>query len=217
LSISPAGVLDLGSYYATVAHLSGSGMVTQSGAGSGLVVAPSDGTSTTFSGAINDGGRTGSDAVQLLLSGSGSGGGLALSGSNSYSNGTVVSGGTLDFLVPQSLPGTGIMTVSDGGWVVLGDPSGAAGLIGLLSAHSPLVEAVAPNLASAGISGDAGLTPSVTSGSIPYPLCPIPSASYMATAGAAGSAAAVPEPGTLALLVAAALCGLGVWLRKRAK
>jgi hypothetical protein len=140
-----------------------------------------------------------------------------LSGSNSYSNGTIVSGGTLDFLAPQSLPGTGTMTVSDGGWVVLGDPSGAATLLGLLTARSPLAEAAAPNLASAGISSGLSASQATAGNSIPYPLSPIPSVPAMAASGA-GNAASIPEPGTLALLGVGALGLLGwVWQRRRAK
>jgi hypothetical protein len=109
------------------------------------------------------------------------------------------------------------MTVSNGGWVVLGDPSGAATLFGLLTAKSPLDEAAAPNLAAAGISGDAG----ATSGSIPNPLSAVPSASYgggpVVPAQPGGAvAASIPEPGTLALLLVGALCGLAAWRRKRA-
>ena len=87
------------------------------------------------------------------------------------------------------------------------------------------MEAAAPNLASAGLSANAGLSEALAASApqSPIPASYSPSLAGGLTAGQAGSgpqaggAAAVPEPGTMALLIAAALCGLGAWLRRRSK
>jgi autotransporter-associated beta strand protein len=211
------GTLRLTGNNCTVATLSGSvgSSITQRNLSnkSSLTVVPSNGSSTTFAGSISDGGATG---MQLDLAGTGPAGTLNLTGTNTYTGGTVVSGGTLAFVTASSMPSTGLLTVSNGGWVTLGDSSGISSLVALLGAKSPLSEAAAPSLASTGLATDAGLTQSLASSPlIPNPPSPIP-ASYVFTAEQAGSptqAAAVPEPGTLALLLAAALGGLAIWRR----
>ena len=50
---------------------------------------------------------------------------LILSGTNTYTGGTTVSGGTLDFAGPSATPSVGILTVNKGGYVVLGKLIGA--------------------------------------------------------------------------------------------
>ena len=60
------------------------------------------------------------------------GGLLVLAGTNTYTGGTEVSGGTLDFAGPAATPSEGILTVDPGGYVVLG---------ALVGASSPAIDA----------------------------------------------------------------------------
>ena len=97
LTIASGGVLDLAGVPQTLGSLSGSAgaIITNHYSPdypSTLTVAPSSG-STTFAGNI-----IGNDA--LALSGSGA---LTLSGTNSYTGGTTVSGGTLDIAAPSAV------------------------------------------------------------------------------------------------------------------
>ena len=127
LTIAASGVLDLAGNPLTVGSLSGSAgaVVTNRYANypSTLTVAPSSG-STTFAGNI-----IGNNA--LALSGSGQ---LTLSGTNAYTGGTTVSGGTLDIAAPSALSGSGLVTIAAGGRLVLGS---GAGIGALLAASSP--------------------------------------------------------------------------------
>ena len=43
-----------------------------------------------------------------------------MSGTDNYSGGTTVTGGTLDFATPESMPSTGFLDIESGGEVVLG-------------------------------------------------------------------------------------------------
>ena len=99
LTIAASGVLDLAGNPLTVGSLSGSAgaIVTNRYANypSTLTVAPSSGSTTTFAGNI-----IGNNA--LALSGSGQ---LTLSGTNAYTGGTTVSGGTLEIAVPSATRG----------------------------------------------------------------------------------------------------------------
>jgi autotransporter-associated beta strand protein len=107
LSIS-GGTLDLFGAKQTVASLSGSGSVTNSGT-STSTLAVSGSTSSTFSGTIGDG----LSQVALAVSGSAT---LYLSGTNTYTGGTTVSGdGTLIL--------TNSKAVADGTSLAVGDPS----------------------------------------------------------------------------------------------
>ncbi len=81
--------------------------------GSNLAVSATTGSSLTVSGPISET----SPGRGVTIAG---GGILILSGSNSYTGGTTVSGGTLDFSTPNATPSTGIVTATTGGYVALG-------------------------------------------------------------------------------------------------
>ena len=206
LTIASSGVLDLAGNPLTVGSLSGSAgaIVTNrypQYATPTLTVAPSSG-STTFAGNI-----IGNDA--LALSGSGE---LTLSGTNTYFGGTTVSGGTLDIAVPSALSGSGLVTIAAGGRLVLGS---GAGIGALLAASSPAgADAVALSAAAsapATIGGDENTSANMATLDGAPPLS-------QGGRGIAvgGTAAAVPEPGTMVLLAVAAV-GLIGWVRRRCK
>ena len=204
LTIASGGVLDLAGVPQTVGSLSGSAgaIVTNRYANypSTLTVAPSAG-STTFAGNI-----IGNNA--LALSGSGE---LTLSGTNAYTGGTTVSGGTLDIAAPSALAGSGLVTIAAGGRLVLGS---GAGIGALLAASSPVgSDAVALSAAAvpATLGGpQSGYENMATLGGAP----PLSQGGGGSAVG--GTAAAVPEPGTLALLAAGILMlAVARWRRRR--
>ena len=129
LSIASSGVLDMDGVPQTVGSLSGSaGAIIMNHwsplYASTLTVAPSSG-STTFAGNIISN-------VALAVSGSGE---LTLSGTNTYTGGTTIAGGTLDIAAPSALSGSGLVTIAAGGRLVLGS---GAGIGALLAASSPV-------------------------------------------------------------------------------
>ncbi len=192
LTIGPSGVLDLEGNDQTVGGLSGSaGAIVANNSSatntSTLTVSESPG-STTFAGNI-----IGNNA--LALSGSGE---LTLSGTDTYSGGTTISGGTLDIAAASALPSTGLVTISGGGRLVLGS---GAGIGALLAASSPIAAAHVALSAAATPGAMLGATPAAVEDNAP-PQC--------GAENAVGAAAAVPEPQTIALLIAAAVCGLAM-------
>ena len=202
LAIASSGVLDLAGNNQMVGALSGSAgaIVTNNSlvasAASTLTVGAASG-ATTYAGNIVGN-------VALALSG---GGELTLSGTNAYSGGTTVSGGTLDIAAPSALAGSGLVTIAAGGRLVSGS---GAGIGALLAASSPAnSEAVALSAAAsapATLGGDESESGNMaTLGGDPL--------SSQGGAGSAvgGPAAAVPEPGTVVLLVVATVCCLAVW------
>ena len=91
VSIAGGAQLDLNGANAVIGSLSGSGgTVTNSATGISvtLTISPSGGSTSAFSGTIQDGAGT----TSLLISGNGT---QILAGSNTYTGGTTISGGTL--------------------------------------------------------------------------------------------------------------------------
>ena len=139
LSVASGGFFDIGGLSSqTVASLSGAGTVTNSASGttSLLTVAPSSG-STTFSGVIQNGNGT----VGLTMNGS-SGTTLALSGTNTYTGGTTVNGGTLRVTSTGALPSAGNVTIGSTGTLALQSSAqtvaalSSAGTLNLASGNS---------------------------------------------------------------------------------
>ena len=117
LTIASGGVLDLDGSNQTVGSLSGlaGAIVVNNSSGtntSTLTVNLSSG-ATTFAGNI-----IGNTLLAI------SGGELTLSGTDTYTGGTTVSGGTLDIAVPSALSGSGLVTIAAGGRLVFGDRRG---------------------------------------------------------------------------------------------
>ena len=170
--------------------------------GDKLSVTASTGSALTIAGSITES----SPDMSLSVSG---GGALILSGTDRYTGGTNVAGSTLALAEASALPTTGLLTIGSGGRLVLG---GGAGIGELLGASSPI------SSGAIALSAAASISPTIesTSGNMATLGGAVP-ASLQGGAGSAvgGSAAAVPEPGTLALLAVAVLSLAAVALRKR--
>jgi autotransporter-associated beta strand protein len=187
------------------ANLSGTGGdLTNSGTATSTVTVGSDNSNTTFSGTIADYDAgvvfaSGSASLALVKTGSGC---LALANSNTYTGGTTVTGGTLDITSAVALPSSGVLVVGRSGCVVLGNSLGAAALIAASSPTSDSISSAAMPALS-GIDSSAAFQASSPEAQIPVP----------AGASVSGAPAAVPEPGTVLLLLVAA-AAMAAWRRK---
>ena len=102
--IAAGATLDLNGFNQAIGPLAGTGTVTDSG-GAVVLTSGGDNSSTIFSGAIQDG----AGSTALTKTGTGT---LALTGLNSYSGATLVSGGTLQ--VDGSIASSSLTTVNAG-------------------------------------------------------------------------------------------------------
>jgi autotransporter-associated beta strand protein len=194
------GTLTLANTGSAAATISNSGGSHSIGApvalGSNLAVAGVPGSTLTLAGPVTEINA----GTSLNFSG---GGTLVLSGSDSYSGGTTVNSGTLGVTSSQALPTTGVLVVGRNGYVVLGNTLGAAAIV----AASPLASESISLAATPALS-------SVDSGAAAETSSPAVQVSVPVGAPISGGAAAVPEPGTVLLLLAGAVA-LAVWRRKK--
>ncbi len=164
-----------------------------------LTVTTTTGSRLTISGPISGT----SPGKTVALSGSGL---LILSGSNTYTGGTIVSGGTLDFASPAALPKTGILNVGR---------SGSISLVGLLAASGAAIPAES-GLSADTAAADTVATPPPANAGVSVAGGTDSIAETAAAAAPAGDdAQPAPEPGTLMLLMVAAATMLGAAARGR--
>jgi autotransporter-associated beta strand protein len=202
-----SGTLDLAGNNQTVAGLASSGLVANQVIGnssasttSTLTFAGGTNAASTFGGTIQDGLDGGGTMALAVTSGT-----LTLTGSNVYSGGTSVSGGLLEISSAGALPAGTSLTI--------GAAAGAVFDAGIGSGTGDAIVALSTGKASGtlnvpGIAAPGGY-PASSSTPLSAPLAVSPAA------GGSG-VAAVPEPGTLALL-AAGLAGtlLAGWRKRR--
>ena len=147
LTVNSGGVFDLNGQNNTIASLSVSG--TGIG-GTGALINNAASTVSTLTGAITLAanttiGGTGSITLPSVVSGTGtltySGSGiLALAATNTYSGGTVVSSGTLEATLPNTVPGN--VTVNGTGVLQLDDPNAMSSVATLNLPASPAASSV---------------------------------------------------------------------------
>ena len=150
MTVASGAALDLGGFNELIGSLAGAGTVASSVAGSATLTTGGDNSSTTFSGAIQNGFGT----VALTKTGSGS---FTLSGTDAYTGATTIDGGTLNVngsiasssgVIVNSggtLGGTGIVpttTVNSGGTLAPGNSIGTLTVAGDLNLNSGSTYAV---------------------------------------------------------------------------
>jgi autotransporter-associated beta strand protein len=190
VALTSGGTLDMHGFGPTLTALAGdtTGVITDSSTGGTttvLSVNVNSALGSTYNGAIVDGT---SQHVGLNLTGTGM---LTLGGTNTYTGGTTVTSGTLWIATASAQP--------MGGALVIGAPIGA-------------VSPDAPAIASSELIAPAADESTASSATAPVVLASAPSP---VVAGGAPGIVAVPEPGTLALLLVGGLVGVPVLLRRR--
>ncbi|MFN5332621.1 MAG: beta strand repeat-containing protein, partial [Bacteroidota bacterium] len=109
LTVSGGAVFDLFSFSPTVGSIAGGGTIrSSSGSSTPVLTTGSDGTSTTFSGVIENGSAT---SVSLIKTG---GGVLTLTGSSSYTGSTAINGGVINIQHANALGVSSATTVASG-------------------------------------------------------------------------------------------------------
>ena len=214
LTIDSGAALDLAGNNQTIGSLSGpAGAVVTDSATYGytvvLTASPASG-STTFAGNIAESALAGHDSIALAVAG---GGQLVLSGTNVYTGGTTVSSGTLSVAAASALPSAGVLVVGRSGRVVLGN-NPTFGAAALLIASAP--EVTDSGVALMGVAAPATLgefqNPSGNAATVGDARSPQQGIAGIAVGG---PAATVPEPGTIALLVAGVLMlAVARWRRR---
>jgi autotransporter-associated beta strand protein len=165
-----------------------------------------DGTGTFELDNTDSGSLTGNITGAGGLTKTGSGG-LTLSGSNDYQGVTTVSGGTLTASAVTSLPQYGAFNIGPSGSLVLmGDDVPLGSMLADHAAGAAMIYSAAPGVVddSATVSGEFLAKPQAAESAVP----PAPG-------GGSFDPASVPEPGTLALLAAAAAGLFAMVLRRK--
>jgi len=107
-TVASGAQLDLGGYSQTVGSFSGDGTITNSRAGSpATLTSGGDNTAPVFNGLIQDG----ASSIAIAKIGAGT---LTLTGLNTYSGGTIVTGGLISFNSSNNF-GSGNITLDGGG------------------------------------------------------------------------------------------------------
>jgi autotransporter-associated beta strand protein len=187
------GVLDLNGQSATINGLSGSGNVDNSGTTAATLTVGANDASSTFAGSITNSGTGTVAAATLSLVKTGTGV-LTLAGTDTYTGGTTVDGGTLDIADPAAMPTTGILNISR---------PGSVNLLGLLSEIPDA--ALPPSSADTDtdLDGATGAAPDADD-----PGAPSDDGAALLPEESSFSTQAVPEPSGMALL---AVVGLVAW------
>jgi autotransporter-associated beta strand protein len=107
LTVASGATLDLDGSSGSVGSLAGGGTVTNNGGATASLTAGADNASTSFSGTIKDGNH----ATGLVKTGSGT---LTLSGVDTYTGGTKVTGGALSISADDNLGNGGTLALGNG-------------------------------------------------------------------------------------------------------
>jgi len=142
-------------------------------------------------------------------------GALILSGTNTYTGGTTVSAGTLDFATPSAASPYSVLTVAAGAQVTLGALVGASAsstmdtYTGGTTVSAGTLDFATPTDGILVVDADAQVTlgalASGNSGAMTATLGGAPALPQGDAGSAVGGAAAVPEPSTLVLLLIGAV------------
>ena len=109
LTVSGGAIFDLFSFSPTVGSIAGGGTIrSSSGSSTPVLTTGNDGSSTTFSGVIENGSAT---SVSLIKTG---GGILTLTGSSSYTGSTAINGGVINIRHANALGVSSTTTVASG-------------------------------------------------------------------------------------------------------